>query len=100
MYSSAGEGNPAEMRWRSSGNSQTAGLLAAGCKKGRTAADVPGGVNRIRVVIFEDSWCWISGEYKVQIGRITIEIQQTQDTSGKMYLRYAVSIASAHIYYK
>lgn len=52
MYSSAGEGNPAEMRWRSSGNSQTAGLLAAGRKKGRTAADVPKGMSGIRVVIF------------------------------------------------
>ena len=40
-----------------------AGLLAAGRKKGRTAADVPGAASGIMIVIFEDSWCLISGEY-------------------------------------
>lgn len=48
MYSSAGEGNPAEMRCCNKGNRKTTGAVAAGCRRGR-AVEVLRGMNGIMV---------------------------------------------------
>lgn len=42
MYSSAGEGNPAEMRCCNNGNRQTTGVTAAGCRCGSEASVLRG----------------------------------------------------------
>lgn len=73
MDSSAGEGNPAEIRCCNSGSRKAAGVAAAGCRQ-VSAADVLRGMNGIIVVIAGAFNALSAAQYKIRIRGMTIRI--------------------------